>query len=139
MLQFVVCLFSPIKRFCWDVLGSNVVEAPPNNMRLSSVRPCSISLTVSRVQCSTRALAPLLCVQVMWEHAKDRITMMDLADEIVETDKRGRHARFSELLLRHLVTGKGKESDLDFGLYKSTKYKQTSQFAVRQRRGAVKC
>ncbi|CAM9319366.1 unnamed protein product, partial [Ascophyllum nodosum] len=50
-------------------------------------------------------LCPLaIGYQVMWEHAKDRITMMDLADEIVETDKRGRHARFSELLLRHLVT-----------------------------------
>lgn len=45
-------------------------------------------------------------VQVLWEQARDARTLMELEDSMSLDDHRRRQSSFSELLLRHLVTGR---------------------------------
>lgn len=45
-------------------------------------------------------------VQVLWEQARDTRTLMVLEDSISMEEHRKRQTSFSELLLRHLVTGR---------------------------------
>lgn len=52
-----------------------------------------------------RSAGTFSSVQVLWEQARDARTLMALEDTMSLEDRRRRQTSFSELLLRHLVTG----------------------------------